>query len=381
MCTGDRLESAFAAALDELLTLRGVELALLIVDVSPPPRLSLRAKLKRILSLDGNLWAIVRRLFPLRRLPCYRPRDMSAVFAGVPRLHCRVTRNGAYSEYFDPDDIEEIRRHGLDFILRFAFGIVRGDILHAARYGVWSFHHGDESVFRGAPPAFWEMYYGEPTTGAMLQRLTDRLDGGIVLQKCHVRTHRWSYAASLDRLVWATTYMPARVCRDMLAGCARYLDASPSPTQASVFRAPSDLQMTWFLLKTWIACARAQLEGVLFTEDWNVGIVRHPVHAFLTPGFQPQIQWLPDGQRYRFRADPFVHDIGQGKLALLFEEFDHIGYRGAIGGAEVDERGIVRSSPHPAIDNGAHLSYPYLVEHHGQLYCIPESSQSGTVSV
>ena len=83
MCAGERLESAFAASIDELLKIEGVELALLIVNAHPPTRSSMWTRLKRLVSLNGTLWAIFQRLFPPERLSCYRPRDMSAVFAGV----------------------------------------------------------------------------------------------------------------------------------------------------------------------------------------------------------------------------------------------------------------------------------------------------------
>lgn len=381
MCAGEQLESAFAASIDELLKIDGVELALLIVDVNPPARRSLRAKLKRVVSLDGNLWAILQRLFPLRRLPCYQPRRMSAVFAGVPRIRCRVTRKGEFGEYFDPEDVERVRSHDLDFILRFAFGIIRGDILNAARYGVWSLHHDDESKFRGGPPAFWEVYHDEPTTGAVLERLVDRLDAVIVLQKCHIGSRRWSYAANLNAVVWAAVHMPARVCRDILAGCAEYLEAAPRHTEAPVFRAPSDLQMARFLLKTGAAWAKQQVEGVLRVEDWNVGVVHEPIHAFLKPGFRPGIQWLADAKKNTFLADPFVESIGPEEKKLLLEEFDYTSDRGVIVEMDLDENGAAKSSPRPAIDNGAHMSYPYLIGHKGQVYCVPESWQSRSVSV
>ena len=381
MCTGDQLESAFAASIDELLKIDGVELALLIVDADRPARSSLVTKLKRLASLKGNLWALFQRLFPLERLPCYRPRDMSAVFAGVDRIRCRVTRRGRFSEYFRPEDVERIRSYRLDFILRFAFGIIRGDILNAARYGVWSFHHGDESKFRGRPPAFWEIYRDEPTTGAILQRLVDRLDAGVVLQKCHIRTCEWSYAASLNAVVWAAAHMPARVCRDLLAGRAQYLEAAPSRTEAPIYSSPSDLQMARFLVKIGSARVKRQLEGVLFVEDWNVGVVHEPVHAFLRPDFRPRIQWLANARAKRFHADPFVQSVGPEGKKLLFEEFDYAADRGVIVETDLDETGAVKSPPRLAIDNGAHMSYPCLIEHKGKVYCVPESWQSRRVSL
>ena len=380
MCTGEQLESAFAASIDELLKIDGVELALLIVDASPRTRRPLRDRLRKIVTLNG-LWAVFTRLFPYQRLSCYRPRDMAAVFGGVEKIHCRVTRKGKFSQYFNPEDVERIRRHDLDFILRFAFGILRGDILDAARYGVWSFHHDDESKFRGSPPAFWEIYYNEPTTGAILQRLVDRLDAGIILQKCHIRTRNWSHAANLDAIVWATVHMPARVCRDILADGARYLEATPSSTQAPVFHAPSDLQMVRFLFKTWMAWAKRQVEGIFFAEDWNVGIVHEPVQAFLRPDFRPTIQWLADAKANTFRADPFVQRIGPGEKKLLLEEFDYASERGVIVEMDLDENGTAKSSLRPAIDNGFHMSYPYLIEHEGEVYCVPESGRTRSVSL
>jgi methionyl-tRNA formyltransferase len=79
-----------------------------------------------------------------------------------------VSLRGRFSEYFSASDIALITGHKLDFILRFAFGIVRGAILRAPRYGVWSFHHDDEVRYRRGPPAFWEIHRGE---GVTLRRL------------------------------------------------------------------------------------------------------------------------------------------------------------------------------------------------------------------
>ena len=381
MCAGDRLESAFAASIDELLKIEGVELALLIVSAHPPARSSTWTKLKRMASLNGTLWAIFQRLFPPERLACYRPRDMSAVFAGVERIPCRVIRKGKFSEYFEPGDVERIRGYSLDFILRFSFGIIRGDILDAARHGVWSFHHDDESKFRGRPPAFWEIYRGEPTTGAILQRLVDRLDAGVVLQRCHIRSRAWSYGANLNAVVWAAAHMPARVCRDVIGGRARYLEAPPSRTEAPIYLPPSDLQMLRFLIKTWLAWVKRQVEGLLLVEDWSVGVVEAPLHAFLRPGFRPRVRWLPNGKPNTFRADPFVVSLGPGARKLLLEEFDYVSDRGVIVEMDLDASGAPTSGPRTAIDDGMHMSYPYLLEHEGQVYCVAESWQRRGVFV
>jgi len=70
---------------------------------------------------------------------------------------------------FPADAIERIREKRLDVLIRFGFNILRGDILTAAKYGVWSYHHGDGDYYRGGPSHFWEIYEGNPISGVMLQ--------------------------------------------------------------------------------------------------------------------------------------------------------------------------------------------------------------------
>jgi len=380
MCSGDELPAAFAKCIEELLAVRGVELALVIVDPSPPLRSITWREVKRIISSKRTLWAVLGRLFPVERLACFRPVDMSDAFAGVPRIRCEVVQKGKFSQYFRSEDVETIRSYNLDFILRFAFGIIRGEILQAARYGVWSFHHGDERKYRGGPPAFWEIFSDDPVTGAILQRLTDRLDGGAVLQRCFIRTQRFSHRSNLDAIMWATTYMPARVCRDIFNGCAEYLHSPPSRSEAPVLRSPNDFEMAAFLCKTAAAWLKDRFISILFATDWNVGVVRQPIHSFLNPDFHPQVEWLSYRKANHYIADPFVLRV-KSQFKLLVEHFDFASNRGAI--FETQLSGCESSPPtfKSSIDCGVHMSYPYLFEHEGQFYCTPEAYQTKGVSL
>lgn len=137
--------------------------------------------------------------------------------------------------------------------------------------------------------------------------------------------------------------------------------------------------MPRFLIQTWWAWVKRQVEGVLLVEDWNIGVVHEPIHAFLKPECRPRVQWLAAARRNTFRADPFVQSIGLEGRKLLFEEFDYISDRGVIVEMTLGENGAATSSPRPAIDDGVHMSYPYLVEDKGQVYCAPESWQKRCV--
>ena len=44
---------------------------------------------------------------------------------------------------FPADAIDYLRERQLDVLVRFGFNILRGEILTVAKYGIWSYHHGD----------------------------------------------------------------------------------------------------------------------------------------------------------------------------------------------------------------------------------------------
>ena len=247
MCRSLTFPNWQAQCLRLLLANPNVEPALVILDSrSPEPPSSLWKKLATLARLRINLFSLYNRYIVARCARATQPVDLSSLFKDVPRIQCVVTRKGKFSEYFAPDDLVRIRQANLDFMLRFGFNIIRGEILEAARYGVWSFHHGDEQKYRGAPPCFWEIYNGEPETGAILQRLTERLDGGIVLKKGWFPTVHHSYPGNRDAAHFLGAPWPAEVCADLLAGRAAYLDQPPSITRAPIYLAPRNGKMLAF---------------------------------------------------------------------------------------------------------------------------------------
>jgi hypothetical protein len=347
---------------------------LLIVDESRPARSTFRAKLRKSVRLDGNLWHLQSTLFPPSRIPAYRTESLDRFLPGVERIACRPELRPPWSQYFQETDVREIQSRNLDFILKFAFGIIRGSILQAARYGIWSFHHGDEEKYRGGPPAFWEIHHSDPVTAAVLQRLTERLDGGVILKKCWIPTEGASYRANLQRIQECSWHLARWACLDVIQGRMETIEAPPSGTKAPVYRAPNDAQMLrfwWKLGRNWIRKKLANQR----VDEWNVGLVNRPQSAFLDPEFTPRIEWFPYSKPGQMIADPFLMPSGDPKRVLV-EEFNWHTERGRISELR---RTATRLEVAPVIDEGIHMSYPYVFAHEGGLYAIPECAQSNSV--
>jgi len=115
-----------------------------------------------------------------------------------------------------------------------------------------------------------------------------------------------------------------------------------------------------------------------YVDRWNVGVVDAPIHQFLDPSFVPLIRWLPDRKLRSYRADPFLI-VAADALTVAFEEYDFFRMRGRISSFTIKNGEVSAASP--VIDNGRHMSYPYVVRHCGAVYLIPETWDRGELAI
>ncbi len=87
---------------------------------------------------------------------------------------------------------------------------------------------------------------------------------------------------------------------------------------------------------------------------------------------------LPD-DRVRFYSDPFPV-AKDGRTYVFVEDLDHRVGRGVISVVEFDASGPI-GAPRPVLDTGSHLSYPFVFEHRGDMWMIPESCCAGTIDL
>src|SRR2546422_7649901 len=140
--------------------------------------------------------------------------DMTLAFQGVPSVRCDPTSQGEFTHRYAESDVRRIRAYDLDFLLQCGLGILGGEILHVARYGVWSFQHDDEPPYRGIPPCLWPIYDADAVTRAVLRRVAGR-GGGIALRTGYFRTALHSLRQNVDEVHFGALGWPANVCQDL----------------------------------------------------------------------------------------------------------------------------------------------------------------------
>ena len=130
---------------------------------------------------SGLMWRVLSRID--ERLAGYDPEIYNP--PSSIDLECRFER---FYKQFPQAEIDKIKAQKVDILIRLGGpGIYKGAFLYSAPLGVVSIHHGDDSAFRGGPPGFWEVIKGAVECGFIVQRLTETLDGGLILARGHVK--------------------------------------------------------------------------------------------------------------------------------------------------------------------------------------------------
>lgn len=117
-----------------------------------------------------------------------------------------------------------------------------------------------------------------------------------------------------------------------------------------------------------------------WSPHWRVGwrMIDGPGVAETGDLSGPLFNVLPDPGR-RFFADPFPV-IRDGKAFVFVEDLDHKVGKGILSAIPFGDHGPT-GEPVPVLEEPWHLSYPYLIEHDGVLYMIPESTNARDVAL
>ena len=386
---GEVLPRHFAAVLEDIRASDFAELALAVLNLeerpaAPAGRPSRARAIWRRLTDEGLRSRLAYDLYErldARRRPADDPEepvDCASLLAGVDRVVVQPIRKG-FVHRFPEDALEQIRAANLDVLLRFGFNIVRGGILEAARHGVWSYHHGDNDRFRGGPPEFWEVVEGAETSGVLLQRLSDELDGGFVLCKSTFATaDSLLVSANRELPYWGGVHFVIRKLRELHAQGwdsvrARAVPPEPYIGKRRIYRRPTNAEMAgWLAPRVALKAARRPFRAPSFVH-WRIALRTGAVLTLDRPEAQPTMDGfrLLEPPQGHYWADPALVEHA-GRTWLFFEDFIYAERRGVVGVAEVFPDGTL--GPHETcLDTGRHLSYPHVFQHGGEHFMIPES--------
>ncbi len=308
----------------------------------------------------------------------FSQKNLDDLLPGVATVHVNPRRT-KHSDWIEGEDLVEIKKHQPDILIRLGFRILRGKILSLPRYGVWSFHHGDNRVNRGGPTGFWEAMGDWAETGSILQILGEDLDNGQVLYRSISCTVDHDLLLGRNRLYWKTLSFIPRQLRELqqlgpegFFAQVKHANRHPDYYSNGLFVEPTNLELGLLLLGRIGRKFVNLINNALYENQWSL------IYCFgieKSTALWRYKQLVPP--RDKFWADPHVvHD--NGRYFVFFEEFAN--GKGHVSCAELTPNGFA-AEPEIVLITDYHLSNPLVFEEAGTYYMLPETKDNGTIEL
>ena len=292
--------------------------------------------------------------------------------------HKVINVNGKWSEsglflQMTEEDLSLIADCNLDCIIRCGSGILRGKILDISEYGVISFHHGDNRTNRGGPSGFWEVLNSEPSSGFIIQRLNQELDGGEVLFRGNLMTSNTWLSNNAQLLAKSNVFM-MQLLLDLAKNQRLPQSEGVILHGNKIYKLDSSLVLIQYLLKVIIPKVFRKIVNKFVTHKlsrWSVAYCYH--NDFSKSLWRYKEIKNPKG---RSLADPFVIE-NNGENFIFVEDLFFNDNKGRISVIKVDEQkydflGVV-------LEEDFHLSFPFIFKDGKEIYMIPETCKNDDI--
>lgn len=235
------------------------------------------------------------------------------------------------------------------------------------RHGVWSIAPMDDGQLTSAPSRFWEVRGRDGTATTAVVALGDGVTR--VIAEDSARADPLSLTRTRNAAAWTSARLVLR--------CLRLLrrNGGPPPAGGGLVERqdlPPPAVTVSHAASTAVRGVAAKSRTAWHRDEWFVAVRTrsdgcvHPVRALANPAGG-------------YLADPFPIEV-DGRHFLFVEDYSYATQRGAISVSEAGPDDAW-SPPRRVLERDHHLSYPFVFEHEGAIYMLPETGEAGRIEL
>jgi len=282
---------------------------------------------------------------------------------------------------FQKDDVENLAAFNLDVLIHLGSNQLSQELVRLPKHGVWSYQCGDIQTNLGGPPGLWESLQSTPTTSIVLRQFTDTMRDGLILAHTCGATRSLSITDNRSEAYWkALSMLPRQLQYLANNGIESFhhriyqLNRHPQLYSKPLFQDPNGRQWAYWVFKKIVEKIKTFITNHCFNLQW--GLAYHWSDSIST-SLQDYKLIIP--AKDRFWADPFVVHY-EAKYFVFFEEMYFQETKGHIMVMTIDET-TGPSEPQLVLKKPYHLSYPFILDHAGDKYLIPETCSQSRIEV
>jgi hypothetical protein len=154
------------------------------------------------------------------------------------------------------------------------------------------------------------------------------------------------------------------------------LKTEPQTQYKEKFKILTNWKVIKGVYRNWKQAIRGMISRKLYMPQWIILFNLDKTDKLIL-NFKDFKRMMPPKES--FWADPFVIERNN-RFYIFIEEFVFTENKGKISVIEMDQKGNY-GKPMVVLETPYHLSYPFLIEEHGELYMLPETEENRTIEL
>ncbi|MEP6846213.1 MAG: hypothetical protein ABI861_09425 [Panacibacter sp.] len=323
-----------------------------------------------------NLYGKISRKYGKAKPKAFLRKNISKLFTNIPVLNTAAI--------LQEKEINAIKTYGLDVLIKFGFDKIDGDILSAARLGVWAFDN--ERIFgaAGSNAGVWEVVNSNCSTAITLEMLGKKSND--VLYQSFSSTNI-SISKNQNLACWkAVSFIPRRLKELHEMGEEAFLQYIHSYNQnlnkvvSLPTEPPHNARFIGHLINRYTKWIGRKIWNRSNHEQWQLlyhfsDVDKLPVTSLANFSYK---EIVPPNNC--FWADPCVFNTDDGRHFIFFEELVYSKKKAHLSVLELKKDGTI-SAPQIVLEKPYHLSYPFVFKEGNDIYMIPETSANKTIEL
>jgi hypothetical protein len=254
--------------------------------------------------------------------------------------------------------LDKIRTLEIDIILKFGMNLLRIDE-ELNNLKIFSYHHGDPSLFRGRPAGFYELLQLNNSVGTIVQELSNKIDAGKIWAIGHSKVYHYSYKKTVINFFSNSKFLLRKSLLNL-----KHNTPVEILCDGTLYKLPNNLLVLKFLIMISIRKFKHLIYGCFFEKKWNI-VTYEDRNIFeskqmeVKSGTSPKID-----SRYSFYADP---QFSSSASIIRVEALNSLNGVGEI--LEIDSTSLETKK---RLLKGRHFAYPQSICVNDEEFLFPE---------
>ncbi len=278
---------------------------------------------------------------------------------------------------FDDEDVENIKNYNLDILLKHSFKNLSGDIITAAKNGIWCLHQNDYKNKISKPTGFLEVLHKTPVVSVSLIQLTKNRNKINIIDKAYFNRHRYSFVETNFNILESSISLLFKNLKKIQNGNGLKVKEEDVRYNEN-FKLPTLLEVFKYQLNYYTSFGKGffkQLSSKFGSQEasWTLFIGKG---NFLDADLS-SLQSVKKPKN-EFWADPFLFEYKK-EMYVFFEKFPYATQKGIISCGRIEGNALVEVID--VLDLEYHLSYPFIFEEEGEIYMMPETNANNRLEI